>query len=225
MGRRKPTRTRRPRQGRATTEAYERTPGDLFPSGTIIQILADSAARAHTLSMSEGMAHRPSLTALRAGRIVAMAHTRPLYRGDDAEKGIADLSLLAAAADADCVFLSWETCDVKIACDMPLDAPEECLNILVAGEDGEHLHVEFPYTSLPIAARTRTGLQGFRPHWLPPIQRSNRLPLEPIQRAAELSFAQRGAIAPSGLDATMVWMQAHGYTVELIDSRPPAGAA
>ncbi|OEJ22980.1 hypothetical protein AR457_37890 [Streptomyces agglomeratus] len=224
MGRRKPTRTRRPRQGRATTPARERTPGDLFPPGTIIQMLADSAARAHTLSLSEGMAHRPSLTGLRAGRIIAMAHTRPLYTGEDAENGIANLSVLASAVDADCVLVSWETCDVQIACDMPLLAPDECLNILVAGEDGEHLHAEFPYISHPLAAPTRTGLQGFRPQWLTPTQRTNSPLLRPIQRAVEQSFAQRAAVAPSGLEAATVWMRAHGYTVSLLDSRPPASA-
>src|SRR4051812_34312855 len=122
MGRRKPTRTRRPRQDGTTTRTQDRTPGDLFPPGTIIQMLTDSTARAHTTAMAEGMAHRPSLTALRAGRVVAVAHTRPLYTGKDAEQGIEDLALLAAAAAADCIVLSWETCDVKIACDIPLDA-------------------------------------------------------------------------------------------------------
>lgn len=223
MGRRKPTRTRRLRQDGAT-QARERTPGDLFPPGTIIRALADSAARAHTLSLAEGMAHRPSLTALRTRHVVAMAHTRPLYVGEDAEKGIADLSLLAAAAAAECIVLSWETCDVKIACNMPLDAPAEALNILIAGEDGQYLHVEFPYTSHPVAARTRTGLQGFRPQWHAPIQSTNSPLPRPIQRAVEQSFTQRAAIAPSGLEATMVWMEAHGYTVNLIDSRPPAEA-
>ncbi|MCX4826867.1 hypothetical protein OG883_45350 [Streptomyces sp. NBC_01142] len=187
-------------------------------------MLTDSTARAHTAALSEGMAHQPSLTALRAGRIVAMAHTRPLYRGEDAEKGIADLSLLAAAAAADCIVLSWETCDVKVACGIPLDAPEEALNILIAGEDGQYMHVEFPYTPHPIATRNRTGLQGFRPQWLTPIQSTNNPLLSPIQRAVEQSFAQRAAIAPSGLDTTMVWMEGLGYTVNLIDSRPPAEA-
>ncbi|MEV4872841.1 hypothetical protein [Streptomyces syringium] len=185
-------------------------------------MLADSAAKAHALSLSEGMAHRPSLTALRGGRIVAMAHTRPLYTGEDAENGIADLSLLAAAVNADCVLLSWETCDVRIACDLPLDTPDECLNILVAGEDGEYLHVEFPYTSHPLSARTHTGLQGFRPQWRTPTQSRNSPLLRPIHRVVEQSFAQREAVAPSGLEATMVWMRAHGYTVDLIDSRPSA---
>ncbi|WP_246096328.1 hypothetical protein [Streptomyces botrytidirepellens] len=185
-------------------------------------MLADSTARAHTAAMSEGMAHRPSLTALRAGRVVAVAHTRPLYTGEDAEKGIADLSLLASAAAADCIVLSWETCDVKIACNIPLDVPAEALNILIAGEDGEYMHVEFPYTSHPVAARNRTGLQGFRPQWRTPIQSTNNPLLRPIQRAVEQSFTQRAAIAPSGLEATIVWMEAHGYTVNLIDSRPPA---
>ncbi|MGC5264073.1 hypothetical protein ACPXCO_23945 [Streptomyces cyaneofuscatus] len=217
MGRRKPNRTRRPRQD-------EQTPGDLFPPGTIVQMLTDSAARAHTAAMSRGMAHQPALTALRAGRIVAMAHTRPLYTGEDAEKGIADLSLLAAAAAADCIVLSWETCDVKIACDIPFDAPDEALNVLIAGEDGQYMHVEFPYTSHPVATRNRTGLQGFRPQWLTPLQRTNNPLIRPIQRAVEQSFIQREAVAPSGLDATMVWMEGHGYTVNLIDSRPPAEA-
>ncbi|MCX4681442.1 hypothetical protein OG413_40300 [Streptomyces sp. NBC_01433] len=188
-------------------------------------MLADTTARAHTAAMANGMAHQPSLTALRRGRIVAMAHTRPLYRGKDAEKGIADLALLAAAAAADCIVLTWETCDVKVACDIPLDATEETLNILIAGEDGQYMHVEFPYASHPVATRNRTGLQGFRPQWLTPVQSTNDLLLTPIQRAVEQSFAQRSAIAPSGLDATMVWMEGLGYTVNLIDSRPPAGAA
>ncbi|MET8816128.1 hypothetical protein ABZW47_29515 [Streptomyces sp. NPDC004549] len=186
-------------------------------------MLADSAAKAHTLSLAEGMAHRPSLTALRGGRIVAIAHTRPLYTGEDAENGIADMSLLAAAADADCVLLRWETCDVKIACGMALEAPDECLNVLAAGEDGEYLHVEFPYTSHPVAARTRTGLQGFRPQWRTPTQRRNGPLLRPIRRAVQQSFAQRESVAPSGLEATIVWMRAHGYTVSPIDSRPPSG--
>ncbi|MFI5864613.1 hypothetical protein [Streptomyces sp. NPDC051546] len=224
MGRRKPTRARRPRQERATTRTQDRTPGDLFPPGTIIQILTDSTARAHTKALANGMAHRPSLTALRDGRAVAVAHTRPLYTGKDAEKGIEELSLLAAAAGAECIVLSWETCDVKIACDYPLDAPEEALNILIAGEDGQYMHVEFPYTSHPIAARTLTGLQGFRPEWHAPIQSTNNPVLGPIQRAVEQSFARRAAVGPSGLDATRVWMEGHGYTVTLIDTRPPAEA-
>ncbi|MEU9763493.1 hypothetical protein AB0D98_28015 [Streptomyces sp. NPDC047987] len=224
MGRSKPTRNRRRRPYGATTRSREHTPGDLFPPGTIIQMLTDSTARAHTAAMSEGMAHRPSLTALQGGRVVAVAHTRPLYTGQDAEKGIADLALLAAAAAADCIVLSWETCDVKIACDFPLDAPDEALNILIAGEDGQYMHVEFPYTSHPAAAPNRTGLQGFRPQWLTPIQSTNSPLLGPIQRAVEQSFAQRAAVAPSGLEATKVWMEAHGYDVTLIDSQPSAPA-
>jgi hypothetical protein len=153
-----------------------------------------------------------------------MAHTRPLYTGEDAQKGIADLSLLAAAAAADCIFLSWETCDVRIACGFPLAAPDECLNILIAGADGEYMHVEFPYTSQPLAARTRTGLQGFRPQWLTPLQSTNGPLLSPVQRAMEQSFAQRAAVAPSGLEATKLWMQARGYAVNLIEPRPPAEA-
>lgn len=220
MGRRKPTRTRRPRQDRA----HERTPGDLFSPGTIIQMLTDSTAQAHTTALAQGMAHRPALTALRAGRVVALAHARPLYTGADAQKGIEDLSLLAAAAAADCVILSWETCDTKIACGIPLDAPDTALNILIAGEDGQYMHVEFPYTAHPIGGPTRTGLQGFRPQWHTPIRSTNTPVLGPIQRAMEQSFAHRAAVAPSGLDATVVWMQGHGYTVNLIDARPPAEA-
>ncbi|MGW7089120.1 hypothetical protein ACWGH2_37315 [Streptomyces sp. NPDC054871] len=153
---------------------------------------------------------------------IAIAHTRPLHTGDDAANGIADLSLLAAAADADCIMLSWETCDVKIACDLPLDAPDEALNILTAGEDGHYMHVEFPYTSHAIATSNRTGLQGFRPQWLTPIQSTNNPLLKPIQRAVEQSFAQRAVMASSGLDATVVWMEGHGYTVSRMDSRPPS---
>lgn len=224
MGRRKPTRTRRTRQAGANSQGHERTPGDLFPPGTVIQQLADAAAKAHTMSMAEGMSQRPSLTSLKGGRILAMAHTRPLYTGEDAEKGIADLSLLATATGADCIVLTWETCDLKIACDMPLDAPDECLNILVAGEDGQHMHFEFPYTSQPVAARTHTGLQGFRPQWRTPVQGTNNPLLRPIHQAVQQSFAQRPAPAASDLEATMVWMSAHGYTVSLLDSPPPAAA-
>ncbi|MFD7954281.1 hypothetical protein ACFV4X_12370 [Streptomyces ardesiacus] len=184
-------------------------------------MLTDSAAQAHTTALAQGMAHPPSLTALRAGRVVAVAHTRPLYTGADAQKGIEDLSLLAASAAADCVVLSWESCDVKIACGVPLDAPDPALNVLVAGEDGQYMHVEFPYTSHPIGGRTRTGLQGFRPLWRTPIQSTNTPVLGPVQRAMERSFTQRAAVAPSGPEATVVWMQGHGYTVNLIDARPP----
>ncbi|MEU3640922.1 hypothetical protein AB0H23_32450 [Streptomyces albogriseolus] len=107
----------------------------------------------------------------------------------------------------------------------PSTTPDPTLNVLIAGEDGQYMHVEFPYSSRPIGGRTRTGLQGFRPQWHAPIQSTNTPVLGPIQRAAmEQSFAQRGAVAPSGLDATVVWMQGHGYTVNLIDARPPAAA-
>ncbi|MFF8617899.1 hypothetical protein [Streptomyces sp. NPDC015350] len=187
-------------------------------------MLTESLAQAHTTALAQGMAHQPSLTALRAGRVVAVAHTRPLYTGADAQKGIEDLSLLAAAVTADCVVLSWETCDAKIACDIPIDAPNQALNVLIAGEDGHYIHVEFPYTAHPIGGRTRTGLQGFRPQWHTPIQSTNTPVLGPIQRAMEQSFAQRAAVSSSGLEATVIWMQGHGYTVNLINGRPPAKA-
>jgi hypothetical protein len=90
MGRRKPTRTRRPRQAGANAQGAECTPADLFPPGTIIQYIVGAAAKAHALSMAEGMNQRPSPTALKAG--TPLAHTRPFYRGEDAEKGITDLS-------------------------------------------------------------------------------------------------------------------------------------
>ncbi|MFF4229736.1 hypothetical protein [Streptomyces sp. NPDC001820] len=91
---------------------------------------------------------------------------------------------------------------------------EPALNVLVAGEDDYHLHFHFPYTAQQ--RPTRLGLQRFEPLWNEPLQIENGPRPGPIRQAVDLAFERRDAMAPSGVEPTVVWMRAHGYTVSVI---------
>ncbi|MGP3951249.1 hypothetical protein [Streptomyces sp. 7N604] len=171
--------------------------------------------------MERGVNQRPSLTAVAGGKIIGVAWTRPLYTGEDAQRGVADLSLFAAAARADCVILSWETCDLAIACDLPLAALVPTLNILVAGDDGSHLHYQFPYDEQRLdRPLTQRGLQGAAPIWHEPLLLENGPLPAPIRQAVDQAYERRDSMARSGLEPTLVWMRSHGYTVSVIDHHP-----
>jgi hypothetical protein len=53
------------------------------------------------------------------------------------------------------------------------------------------------------------------------VQKANSALPKPIHQVVNQSFAERPAIPPSGLEATMVWMSGQGYTVNLLDPHPP----
>ncbi|MGP4114153.1 hypothetical protein ACTWP5_24990 [Streptomyces sp. 4N509B] len=94
--------------------------------------LVGSMRSAYTASLAEGVVPRPVIMPLVRGELVGLIWARPLYVGEDALKGIAELSNIASAAGADEAVLAWETHDVATACQLPVVGPAPCLNLVHA---------------------------------------------------------------------------------------------
>jgi len=84
---------------------------------TFDQIADSIVAGADHLLTHTAQVPPPTLVAARHGQIVASATLRPVTRGADARRAIAELSGIAAAADATDVVLAWEEHDLHTAVD------------------------------------------------------------------------------------------------------------
>jgi hypothetical protein len=125
--------------------------------------LVEASTEVHTELMAEGFVTIPRLMPLAAGRLVGVAHLRPVTQGTDATIAIGEMAELAAAASADEVVAAWETLDLSIACQHPPFHPGPTLNMVWA-TPGHHVLWRFPYqVSLameksPVVARLRSPL-------------------------------------------------------------------
>ncbi|MFC4463704.1 hypothetical protein ACFPH6_03685 [Streptomyces xiangluensis] len=188
-----------------------------FVDAQVWDALVASMKNAYTAGLGEGAVPRPVIMPLVRGELVGLIWVRPLKAGDDALTGIAALSNIAAAADADEIVLAWETHDVATACRLPLVGPAPCLNMVHATKDGHVLH-QLPYTEQSLAqAPEDPATVG--PHWLPALepQPGGEL-VPPIQAAVNYSFTPLELDHPSPFGVTVVLMEEDGYSVRLTET-------
>lgn len=132
--------------------------------------LVESMKSAYSAGLAEGAVPRPVIMPLVRGELVGLIWVRPTEPGKDALTGIAELANIAAAAGADEVVLAWETHDVATACQLPINGPVPCLNMVHATKDGHVLH-QFPYTEQPRPTPPRVGARP-SPYGSPPSSHS-----------------------------------------------------
>jgi len=179
--------------------------------------LVESLKSAYKTGLNQGAVPRPVIMPLVRGELVGLIWVRPIKAGEDALTGIAQLSNIAAAADADEVVLAWETHDVATACQLPVVGPAPCLNMVHATKDGHVLH-QFPYTEQP-PADSPEGRAPAEPQWLParePQPGGELVP--PIQAAVNFSFIPLELDHPSPFGVTVVLMEEDGYSVRLTEA-------
>ena len=171
--------------------------------------LTESMKSAYVAGLSEGAVPRPVIMPLVRGELVGLIWLRPVEPGRDALTAIASLSNIAAAAGADEVVLAWETQDVATVCELPVDGPSPCLNMVHATKDGHTLH-QFPYTEDPASAG---------PHWqsAPAPQPDGKL-VPPVQAAVDYAFTPLDLDHPSPFGVTVVLMEEDGYNLRLTEA-------
>jgi hypothetical protein len=179
--------------------------------------LMNAARETHVAMMTEGgLVPAPALFALLDGRLIGYVRLRPVYRGQDAAVGIAEMSYLAAAAQADEVVATWETIDVAIACEHEPLFPGPALNVARATPE-HHLVQRFPYTERRLrGGRFRKRDIGVEPVWTstPPVTVNG--PLEPaIEALLQQCWKPFESAEPNLVDQTDAWLTAQGYTVTL----------
>jgi hypothetical protein len=171
--------------------------------------LTESMKSAYVAGLSEGAVPRPVIMPLVRGELVGLIWLRPVEPGRDALTAIASLSNIAAAAGADEVVLAWETSDVAGVCELPVDGPSPCLNMVHATQDGHTLH-QFPYTEEP-------GSAG--PHWRPaPAPQPGGKLVPPVQAAVDYAFTPLELDHPSPFGVTVVLMEEDGYNLRLTEA-------
>ncbi|MER5697571.1 hypothetical protein ACWDBO_39500 [Streptomyces mirabilis] len=173
--------------------------------------LVESMKSAYSAGLAEGAVPRPVIMPLVRGELVGLIWVRPTEPGKDALTGIAELANIAAAAGADEVVLAWETHDVATACQLPINGPVPCLNMVHATKDSHVLH-QFPYTE----SHSPEGRGSAEPAWRPAVepQPGGELVL-PVQAAVDYSFIPLELDHPSPFGVTVVLMEEDGYNVRL----------
>ncbi|MFJ6893404.1 hypothetical protein [Streptomyces hokutonensis] len=171
--------------------------------------LTESMKSAYVAGLSEGAVPRPVIMPLVRGELVGLIWLRPVKPGRDALTAIASLSNIAAAAGADEIVLAWETHDVATVCELPVDGPSPCLNMVHATKDGHTLH-QFPYTEDPASAA---------PDWqpAPAAQPAGKL-VPPVQAAVDYAFTPLDLDHPSPFGVTVVLMEEDGYNLRLTEA-------
>lgn len=179
--------------------------------------LTESMKSAYVAGLQEGAVPRPVIMPLVRGQLVGLIWLRPVESGQDALTGIASLSNIAAAAEADEVVLAWETHDVATACELPVAGPAPCLNMVHATKDGHTLH-QFPYTE-GVLARTPEGGTSVEPRWQPaPVPQPGGTLVPPVQAAVDYAFTPIEIDHPSPFGVTVVLMEEDGYSVRLTEA-------
>ncbi|MFF4535151.1 hypothetical protein [Streptomyces aureus] len=181
--------------------------------------LVGSMKGTYAKGVREGAVPRPVIMPLVRGELVGLIWVRPTAPGADALTGIAALSNIAAAAQADEVVLAWETQEVATACELPVVGPSPCLNMVRATPEGHVLH-RFPYSAPPSSAGPE-GPDGSAADldWdeVPAPQPGGDLP-PPVGAAVEYAFTPLELDHPNPFGVTVVLMEEDGYTVRLTDS-------
>ncbi|MGP4045760.1 hypothetical protein [Streptomyces sp. 2A115] len=179
--------------------------------------LVASMKNAYTAGLGEGAVPRPVIMPLVRGELVGLIRVRPTTVGQDALTGIAELSNIAAAADADEVVLTWETHDVATACGLPVVGPAPCLNMVHATKEGHVLH-QFPYSEQLLSRSPEDGTSA-EPQWLPALApRPGGELVPPIQAAVSFSFTPLELDHPSPFGVTVLLMEDDGYSVRLTET-------
>lgn len=171
--------------------------------------LTESMKSAYVAGLSEGAVPRPVIMPLVRGQLVGLIWLRPVTSGKDALTAIASLSNIAAAAGADEIVLAWEAQDTATTCELPVDGPSPCLNMVHATKDGHTLH-QFPYTQDPASAA---------PQWQPaPAPQPDAKLVPPVQAAVDYAFTPLELDHPSPFGVTVVLMEEDGYTLRLTEA-------
>ena len=162
-----------------------------------------------------GMVLRPQLFAFADGRLRGFVQLRPVYRGQDAAQGIAEMSGFAAAAGADEVIAAWETQDLAVACDLPPIRPDPSISIVWAVPE-RHVLYRFPYLEEQLPGRTEDGLLPAAARWLEPEPAAPDAELEPaIEALLDFSFEPFDTDDPDVLANFATYLESQGYTVSL----------
>ncbi|WP_406450612.1 hypothetical protein OH768_05505 [Streptomyces sp. NBC_01622] len=171
--------------------------------------LTESMKSAYVAGLSEGTVPRPVIMPLVRGELVGLIWLRPVEPGRDALTAIASLSNIAAAAGADEIVLAWETHNVATVCELPVEGPSPCLNMVHATKDGHTLH-QFPYTEDPASAT---------PDWQPaPAPQPDGKLVPPVQAAVDYAFTPLDLDHPSPFGVTVVLMEEDGYNLRLTEA-------
>ncbi|MFI7642261.1 hypothetical protein [Nonomuraea sp. NPDC049400] len=184
-------------------------------SDNLVLEISEACKNAHTAVMAEGGVLPPRLFVLRAGQLLGYVALRPVYVGRDAAEGIATMSYLAAAAEADEVIGVWETQDLAVACDhVPLH-PGPGLNLLHASAKDQVLY-RYPYREWRLPGQTRDGLAKAKPQWLTESSAVANPSLEPaIEAMVGMCWQPFEVESTDMVNAAAAYLTELGYTVEL----------
>lgn len=189
--------------------------------------VVESTREGWAASMALGAVMPPMLMVWNRAWFVGYVQLRPVLTGDDAASGIAEMSLLAAAADATDVAVFYETQDIATACDhAPLSAGT-AMNAVRAWPGGRTAFI-FPYTERRLPGLAPGGLIRAAPGWRPAPQPEVNGPLEPAIDGL-LDFCWTPLELPGGapgdpeelVRSADVWLTQKGYRVRLAE---PAAA-
>lgn len=181
--------------------------------------LVETVRSMHVALAAElGFVLPPTLFPIRDDRLIGYVRLRDVYRGSDAANGIAEMSLLAAAARADTVVAAWETLDIAQACEHVPLYDEPGLNVMYAVQ-GRHMVQRFPYREKEIRASRearRAGLRGMEPIWGPQPPAETNCELEPaISAMLDFCWKPSGVSKPNALEYAEAWLLEKGYLVRL----------
>ncbi len=176
--------------------------------------MVEAIKAGHTEMLSQGGVLKPQLHAFAAGTLVGYIQLRPVYRGEDARAGIAEMSTFAAAAHADEVIVAWETQDVAVACGLPPRHEGSGLNIVRATADQRTLY-PFTYRERQISV-TGGGFNTLAPQWTSSGAGQPATDLEPsITALLEFSFQPLKSRADDLLQQSVALLESQGYVVRL----------
>jgi hypothetical protein len=167
--------------------------------------------------MADGGVLAPHLFAMRDNTLLGYVALRPVHTGQDAAEGVAQMSYLAAAAEADEIIGVWETYDLAMACQHAPFHPGPGLNAVHATATTHTLY-HFPYRVRYLPGRTLGDLPRAQPQWLPEPAAIANAPLEPALEAMVQLCWQPFDIQRPDIDmvsAAATYLRELGYTVGL----------
>ncbi|WP_431929905.1 hypothetical protein [Nonomuraea jabiensis] len=174
----------------------------------------------HAIDMADGGVLAPHLFVVRDNVLLGYVGLRPVYTGQDATRGVAQMSYLAAVAKADEIIAAWETLDLAIACQHASLRAGPSLNMIHATATTHTLY-GYPYQVRYRPGRTSTGLPEAEPHWLAESATITDAPLEPAIHAMVRLCWQPLDIQRPDIDmvsAAATSLRELGYTVGLTEA-------
>jgi hypothetical protein len=186
--------------------------------------LVEASKHVHTTLMAEGYVTIPRIMTLARGRVVGVAHLRPVTQGEDAVIALGEMADFAAAANADQVVVAWENLDLCIACQHPPFHPLPALNMLWAVPD-HYVLWRFPYHVRLLPDLTDDGRVRGVPQWLPTPPAVPNARLEPeIARMLDSCWSQinqQRERVPNLLELMAADLRSRGHLVELAARAAP----